>query len=236
MRGRSWLLLVKTSTKQKTRKLSTTRYSWFSATGDPFQNACALLSKCVDRQEVIYWSKSLIKENMKQTMMFLLQSQPTSCSVFKSKMLLFQVADASVKSGRAICNNLMRYFPKYKHYLSKPTSFSWFPIPVPALILWSGSRWRSSRNAPIIMNSTLSPGTSRLRRYIGKIEMSPQSISMFQCSSVFKEVHQIGNSNPFQSSSVFREVSEWMSFVATKHVATRFNDMSFIPILVSEEI
>ena len=33
-------------------------------------------------------------------------------------MLIFQVADASVKSGRAICNNLMRYFPKHKHHAS----------------------------------------------------------------------------------------------------------------------
>merc|ERR1712037_698812 len=45
-------------------------YSWYSSAGDPFQNTCALLSKCVDRQEV---------------------------------------SDGSIKSGRAICNNLMRF-------------------------------------------------------------------------------------------------------------------------------
>merc|ERR1711872_439659 len=58
-----------------------TWYTWYSATGDPFQNACALLSKCVDREEV---------------------------------------SDASIKSGRAICNNLIRLplkkFPECTDY------------------------------------------------------------------------------------------------------------------------
>merc|ERR1711990_573236 len=56
-------------------------YSWYSSTGDPFQNACAMLSKCVGRQEV---------------------------------------DDGSIKSGRAICNNLMRLplmkFPECTDY------------------------------------------------------------------------------------------------------------------------
>ena len=71
------------------------RYTWYSATGDPFQNACALLSKCVDREEV------------SSTIIFF-----TYSGFVSNHALVFfshQVSDASIKSGRAICNNFIRY-------------------------------------------------------------------------------------------------------------------------------